>query len=185
MFQPNIKQQIKQQSALGHTVIIPFLIDRYNPQSVADFGCGVGVFLYMFAKTINTYNYFGFDEYDYGDDLQIHKNHFKQINLSESMQDYNYKFDLTISLEVAEHISNADNFLDTLEHFTNKAVLFSAATPGQGGKDHCNEQPHSYWHKKFEDRGGFRTRDIIRPIIRGVMGIPDYYKNNIFLYERI
>ena len=183
MFQPNIKQQIKQQSALGQA-IIPFLIDRYNPQSVADFGCGVGTFLYMFAKAVNTNNYFGFDEYDYGNDLQIHKNHFKQINLSESMQDYNYKFDLTISLEVAEHIPNADIFLDTLDKFTNKAILFSAATPGQGGKDHCNEQPVQYWIHHFAKRG-FVIHDIIRPIIRGVMGIPDYYKNNIFVYERV
>jgi SAM-dependent methyltransferase len=183
MFQPNIKQQIKQQSALGHT-ILPRLIGRYNPQSVADFGCGVGTFLYMFAKAISTEYYFGIDNYDYGDDLQIPKCKFLCTDLSESMQDYNYKFDLTVSLEVAEHIPNADNFLDTLDHFTNKAILFSAATPGQGGKDHVNEQPVQYWIHHFAKRG-FMMHDIIRPIIRGVMGIPDYYKNNIFVYERV
>jgi hypothetical protein len=26
----------------------------------------------------------------------------------------------------------------------------SAATPGQIGTDHVNEQPHSYWIKKFQ-----------------------------------
>ena len=32
-------------------------------------------------------------------------------------------------------------------------VIFSAATPGQGGTDHVNERPHSYWIEKFSARG--------------------------------
>jgi len=29
----------------------------------------------------------------------------------------------------------------------------TAATPGQGGTHHVNEQPREYWYKKFRSRG--------------------------------
>jgi SAM-dependent methyltransferase len=186
MFQPNIKQQIKQQSELGKA-IIPFLIKRYNPKSVADFGCGVGEFLRMFAEKAKIkHGYFGVDKYNYRKDVKFNSNHFLNVDLSNDITWISPDlWDITICLEVAEHIPEyrLENFF-IFFGFTKKAILFSAATPGQGGKDHVNEQPHEYWHRKFAERG-FRTMDIIRPIIRGVVGIPDYYKNNIFVYERI
>ena len=32
-------------------------------------------------------------------------------------------------------------------------IVFTAATPGQGGDDHINEQLHSYWVAKFQAAG--------------------------------
>jgi len=185
MFQPNIKQQIKQQSILGQA-IIPYLIGRYHPQSVADFGCGVGEFLRMFAKAINTDNYIGIDSYYYKyNDRSIPEANFMVIDFNKEQLFIQNPYDIHISIEVIEHIDSFMSF-EFLRYLTTakKAILFSGATPGQGGKGHVNEQKHSYWHYKFREHG-FRTMDIIRPIIRGVMGIPDYYKNNIFVYERI
>jgi cyclopropane fatty-acyl-phospholipid synthase-like methyltransferase len=62
--------------------------------------------------------------------------------------------DLVISFEVAEHLpaSLADRFVDLLTSAGNVIVL-SAATPGQGGTDHQNEQPHEYWIEKMAARG--------------------------------
>ena len=56
--------------------------------------------------------------------------------------DLGRKFDLVQSLEVGEHLpkSAADTFVETLVKHGD-VVLFSAASVGQGGHDHINEQP--------------------------------------------
>ena len=33
-----------------------------------------------------------------------------------------------------------------------RVVILTAATPGQGGTDHVNEQPNGYWIDKFRQR---------------------------------
>ena len=62
--------------------------------------------------------------------------------------------DLVLSFEVAEHIERefADTYVDTLCALGN-SVAITAATPGQGGTAHVNEQPHEYWEEKFVRRG--------------------------------
>jgi hypothetical protein len=62
--------------------------------------------------------------------------------------------DVAISFEVAEHLPEAyaDRFVN-LMCLGSDNVVVSAATPGQGGLDHVNEQPHEYWISKFSQRG--------------------------------
>jgi hypothetical protein len=62
--------------------------------------------------------------------------------------------DLVLSLEVAEHVEQefADTYVDTLCALGN-SIAITAATPGQGGTAHINEQPHEYWEEKFVRRG--------------------------------
>ncbi len=63
-------------------------------------------------------------------------------------------FDLVISFEVAEHLAPtlADRYVKLLCQAGDTVVL-SAATPGQGGTNHFNEQPHEYWIKKMARHG--------------------------------
>lgn len=63
-------------------------------------------------------------------------------------------FDVATSLEVAEHLPErlADRFVDLVVSLA-PTTVFTAATPGQGGQDHVNEQPHAYWIAKFVARG--------------------------------
>jgi hypothetical protein len=53
-------------------------------------------------------------------------------------------------MEVAEHLSEkyADRFVKLLASLSD-IIVFTAATPGQGGNGHVNEQPPSYWIAKF------------------------------------
>lgn len=62
--------------------------------------------------------------------------------------------DLVLSTEVAEHLPPeiADTYVDCLTRYSD-IVIMTAATPGQGGTDHVNEQPNAYWIEKFADRG--------------------------------
>jgi hypothetical protein len=62
--------------------------------------------------------------------------------------------DVGISIEVAEHIppSLGDTLVRLLAQHAS-VVLFTAATPGQGGSGHINEQPREYWIERFEAAG--------------------------------
>jgi hypothetical protein len=63
-------------------------------------------------------------------------------------------FDLATSFEVAEHLpkSTADRYVSQICRLA-PIVVFSAATLGQGGLAHINEQPHSYWVELFAKNG--------------------------------
>ena len=63
--------------------------------------------------------------------------------------------ELVLCLEVAEHLPEeaADELCNLLVQATAKTLLFSAATPGQGGSGHINEQSRTYWVQKLEKRG--------------------------------
>ena len=73
------------------------------------------------------------------------------------------KFDLAITLEVAEHLSEirADSFIDDLCALSD-LILFSAAIPDQGGRHHINEQWQSYWEPKRFKQRGYHVYDIVR-----------------------
>jgi glycosyltransferase involved in cell wall biosynthesis len=66
-------------------------------------------------------------------------------------------YDLVVCTEVAEHIpaKHADTLVRKLCEAcaTDGSIVFTAAPPGQGGHDHINEQPFSYWEAKFTAQG--------------------------------
>ena len=72
------------------------------------------------------------------------------------------KYDLGLSIEVAEHIDEkyADPFVDGLCAAAD-LIIFSAAMPYQEGDHHVNCQYPSYWIRKFESRG-YYADDRIR-----------------------
>lgn len=89
--------------------------------------------------------------------------------------------DLVLNLEVLEHLS-LESGLKLISWMSQHSsyVLFSAATPGQGGTGHINERPHEFWLKVFRNQG-FVACDIIRPLIQGSSECARYYQLNVFL----
>lgn len=69
--------------------------------------------------------------------------------------------DLVVCTEVAEHLTPAEGrrLINVIARSTKKWCFFTAATPGQGGHHHMNEQPHEYWIRKMQ-RHGMRLDDI-------------------------
>ncbi len=94
------------------------------------------------------------------------------------------KFDLVISLEVAEHLteSRAPAFVEDLCALGD-LVLFSAAIPNQGGTGHVNERWQSWWAGLFAERG-YDAFDAIRPAIWSDPSVAWWYRQNILLYAR-
>lgn len=93
---------------------------------------------------------------------------------------YPKPFDLVQCLEVAEHLpaASADTLVDSICRCSD-IVVFSAATPGQGGHRHVNEQPIEYWIQKFEDRGYTTKRGLRLP-----EALPAYYRDNMVVFRR-
>ena len=98
--------------------------------------------------------------------------------------DLNKKFDLLISLEVAEHLpkESADIFVKSLTTHSD-FILFSAAIPGQGGQYHVNEQWPNYWNEKFVDNG-YEAFDILRSHFWNNENVFWWYKQNMVIYAK-
>lgn len=97
--------------------------------------------------------------------------------------------DLVICLEVAEHLppESADTLCDTLVQATGGTLLFSAATPGQGGSGHLNEQSHEYWRERLEARGlrfDPETTDRLGRMWSEVARVAWWYSKNLMVFWR-
>lgn len=172
--------QINDAAMLSADIILP-LVKKIVPfKTVLDVGCGQGAW----GVNFNPDEYTGIDgDYVTTDKLLIDKKQFIAKDLSKKIN-LRKKFDLIISLEVAEHIppQHADVFIDNITRHSD-TVLFSAAIPGQGGNNHLNEQWQSWWRTKFLEKG-FEAYDVIRPAIWNNKDIPYYYRQNIMLYSK-
>ena len=162
--------------------ILLIVMKHFKVKTAADFGCGTGIFL-KFLKD-NGVSVTGLDrEHNEKRILAITEEEFIQADLTKPVH-LGKKYDLSISLEVAEHLpeSSAETFITSLCEASD-VVLFSAAVKGQGGVGHINEQFLSYWQKIFLKKNYFML-DIIRPEIWNDENIPPYYRQNavIFVY---
>jgi SAM-dependent methyltransferase len=162
--------------------VVPVIVKMLpGVKSIVDVGCGTGTWLSVFKKYgISTI--LGLDgDYVNRDRLLVNSDEFIPANLSSSFT-IPGRFDLLISLEVAEHLpaSSADEFIRILTSASD-CIIFSAAVPNQGGTNHINEQLPSYWISRFE-KSGFRCYDYLRPLLWDNPKIAIEYKQNAFLF---
>jgi SAM-dependent methyltransferase len=168
-------------AARSAEVVIPILLDLFNVRNVADVGCGDGTWLSYF-RTAGVANVIGFDgDYVSRDLLKIPAESFHPMDLEhpETRPD---RFDLVLSLEVAEHLSpeSAERFISFLTCLGD-VVCFSAAVPGQGGFHHLNEQWQSYWIQLFTQRS-YTKVDCLRPQLWNDDRVAWYYVQNMFIF---
>ncbi len=154
--------------------ILEIVTESLSPiKSAVDVGCGTGLWLAVLKEQVELERVKGIDgEWVYSDLLKISKEEFVEADLSKTFPMLHEKFDLAISLEVAEHLptERAGDF-----------VLFSAAIPFQGGTNHLNEQWQDYWADLFEKRD-YVPFSFIRDKIWNDDKIIDHYRQNIVLY---
>jgi SAM-dependent methyltransferase len=160
--------------------MLPVVLDLLAPASILDVGCGTGVWLHV-AGDHGIHDVLGVDGGT--GELVIGSEKFTRVDLEQPL-DVGRRFDLAISMEVAEHLapSRAPSFVDDLCRAAD-VVLFSAAIPGQGAPgsgEHPNEQWQSYWAGLFAERG-YRTIDAIRPVIWNDSRIAFWYRQNAFV----
>ena len=153
-----------------------------SPRTVLDIGCGVGTWLRVLQDLIPDVKILGVDHPDVPQDLlMISKDEFVGMDLRKEI-DLGSRFELVISLEVEEHIDSryASVFINNLTQHSDR-ILFSAAIPGQRGKDHVNERWPDYWINLFAQQG-FLCNDFIRPKIWNNTEISFWYRQNTMLF---
>lgn len=125
-------------------VLVPLLVDRYQPATVVDVGCGEGWWCREFEAAGVTA--VGMDGPWVADCVHV--------DFDRPPPASPVVFDLAVCLEVAEHVAPAaaEAFVAWLVSLA-PVVVFSAAVPGQGGEGHVNEQPPGYWCDLFADLG--------------------------------
>jgi len=162
-------------------IVVPMILKMFPAASVVDVGCGIGTWLHAFAECGIT-DLAGYDgTYVNPTLLMISREQFHPTELRHQIT-FSRRFDLAVSLEVAEHLPE-----NCAQHFTRlltsaaPVVLFSAAIPGQGGSDHVNERWQDYWRALFATQG-YQPLDCIRPAIRGYQDVEYWYQQNIIVY---
>jgi hypothetical protein len=152
-------------------------------KSAVDVGCGIGSWLSVLNDD-GVQDILGIDgDWVNRKNLAIPEECFHSHDLAEPFT-FDRKFDLAMSLEVAEHLpqNKAGNYIDSLVALSD-FILFSAAVPWQLGIGHVNEQWPEYWEALFKDRG-YRVCDVIRGRIWREGTIPVWYRQNLLLYVK-
>lgn len=167
-------------SLASASIILPLLIDVFQPRSLIDIGCGQGTWSKT-AMDLGIEDQVGVDGAWAQPVLQIPRETFRPCDLAAPF-DLGRHFDLAISMEVGEHISpaQADVFVGNIVRHSD-AVVFSAAAPYQGGVHHVNEQWPAYWAQKFAERD-YRCFDFLRWRVWDDRRIATWYRQNLLVF---
>lgn len=167
-------------SAASAKEIVPYVIDLIRPGSVVDVGCGTGSWVAAFAAA--GIDAIGIDgDWVLQSELVVSPAKFQPVDLRRSFA-LPRRFDLAVSLEVAEHLpeESAASFVESIAAAA-PAVLFSAAVPHQGGRNHVNEQWPEYWASLFK-RHRFLPLDCLRSVFWDNPRIRWWYAQNMVIY---
>ena len=172
---------IESGSIRSASVVVPFVLRELSPASVLDVGCGAGAWLSEYRR-LGQVDYLGIDgAYVQLSSLLIPPDHFQAMDITEAFN-LGRRFDFVQCLEVGEHLPKASS-LTLVQNLTRHGnrILFSAATPGQGGENHINEQTHEFWRFLFAGQG-YKPFDLFRPTIKGMNAVESWYRRNMILY---
>lgn len=168
----------------SHSTIARWIMRDLKPASVLDYGCNDGRLLSRLYEKhgLSWSSMAGIDVPGMGAKFKGPRKVFWVPNLHPFQEG---AFELVTCLEVAEHISDshADFLVDEVSKLAEKHVLWSAATPGQGGWGHVNEQPHEYWLRKFFMRGWAKA-DFVGVRIAEEGPLAWWYAKNAYLLSR-
>lgn len=126
------------------------IADLFVFRTCIDVGCGVGFVIDRLAS--KGYEVAGLDGSSHArDNAPPEIRHAIQLGDIVTYDATPTQYDLVICTEVAEHMpaSDANPLVSVITTLAKGSIFFTAATPGQGGNDHINEQPHEYWIGKF------------------------------------
>ena len=161
--------------------IVPLLLEHLSPESVVDVGCGTGTWLHAFQRR-GVSRLVGLEGPWVSPGMfEVPGAELRTVDLCEPLEASD-RFDLAISLEVAEHLppERAASFVTDLCRLA-PVILFSAAVPLQGGHHHVNEQWPEYWAALFREEG-YEVVDLVRPTFWNDDRVLVWYRQNTLLF---
>ena len=167
-------------SARSARVVVPLVNGLVQPGSVVDVGCGAGSWLAEFRRQ-GVADELGIDGHAAGVSPELAAGEYLEHDLSTPIP-VSRRFDLALSLEVAEHLppSSGPGFVGELTRLA-PAVLFAAAIPHQGGTGHLNERWPDYWAGCFAAHD-YAAIDCVRPRVWSNPEVEFWYAQNTLLY---
>jgi len=183
VYNSDFYQSFRNGSLSSARKIIPRVLRLVPCKSVVDVGCGIGTWLRVFEE-LGVNDCLGIDgEHVDPELMEVPQREFKALDLRSPVR-LDRRFDLVVSLEVAEHLpaEAADTYVDTLTSLGD-VILFSAAIPFQRGNNHINEQWPQYWAQKFAARG-YVAVDCIRRFVWDDKDVEPWYAQNTLVYVK-
>ena len=135
--------------------------EQFNPTSVADVGCGPGIYLKCFRE-LGSEATLGLE----GSTNALRQATVPDIILHDLREPFRHsqQYDLVLCIEVAEHIHSKYSavLVGTIAGLCKPGghVIFTAAPPGQGGIHHINLQPKTYWIDRFLSMGLSYSKEL-------------------------
>ncbi|NET70797.1 MAG: methyltransferase domain-containing protein [Sphaerospermopsis sp. SIO1G2] len=171
---------------MDYQSIATTIVEIFQPKTVADFGCGPGNLSKELAKLgVQVTAVDGYSQPDFsGFSVEFHR---LDLNDSEAIANFftNKSFDLSVSVEVAEHLKPETSPI--LVNWLTKVapvVIFSASVPEQESEGHINLRPREYWHDLFTQHNfvvGDRIRERLRPHPR----VAHWYRYSVLDYVHV
>lgn len=135
------------------------IVNDYHPQTVLDVGCAMGYLVAALRdKGVQAY---GIDISEYAiervrSDIQPYCKVCSA--LSPFPVDFPKKYDMVVSVEVAEHLPEEDAvpFVQSLCGYSD-LILFSSTPDDTSEKTHINVHTPEYWAKRFADFGFYHS----------------------------
>ena len=156
----------------------------FEPRTAVDVGCGTGLILSRLQE--RGVQVAGIEGSRHAIESSGLGDRVVKANLERSIPRLG-RFDVCFCIEVAEHLPAraASPLVDALTSLSD-IVVFTAATPGQGGSHHVNEQPQSYWETRFAERGFRRDGQRESQLKTGIASIakPAWMHQNLMLFAR-
>lgn len=173
--------KIQQGSLISAKAVLDVVRSVHPFESIVDFGCGHGSWLAA-AQSLGASKLRGVDGVWVDPEKMISREiQFSHADFEKPISSVG-KFDLAMSAEVAEHISEASALylVDALCNASD-TVLFGAAIPGQVGRHHVNLQWQSWWAAHFRNHG-YVAVDAVRPHVWANEQVHWWYRQNLLIY---
>ena len=164
-----------------------YIVDKIKPVDFLEFGSGLGLLAAFLNQHLNLKDSYCIEpnqiKGEYGG-----KVHLLPLNIftNKHPDAINKKFDLVMSVEVAEHIERDkhDELFDFLVAHTSKWIVFSGARIGQGGHGHIAEREEQDWKCEFLKRGMEFQKIMSREIREACDKKNINHRQNLMVFKR-
>ncbi|KAJ57098.1 hypothetical protein ACMU_00995 [Actibacterium mucosum KCTC 23349] len=160
---------------------IQFGLDKFEPNSCLDVGCGTGALLDFLTRS-------GVDTILGVDGIRpeatmLDPKDYVQGDLEQPLE-LNRHFDLVVCLEVVEHVdpTNTGTIFESISRHAKNRILFSMAEPGQPGNQHINCLSMEEVLNKWAQFGWYPVLEDTLAL-RAVSSL-SWFRRNLLLLER-